>query len=143
MHYLPVYLYPPDVLGSIRASSQQCCDCYFHHQVPSPPSPSTSSLFPWVIWFERGTHECKAVCELLRRPCCWPSAALSVLAKGAWDFAQKAVRPASCGGTGLRAISQLPLQAGCHVCVLCCRKEGDSEFMNIIANEIGSEVRGM
>lgn len=27
-------------------------------------------------------------------------------------------------------------------CVLCHRKEGDSEFMNIIANEIGSEVRG-
>lgn len=36
-----------------------------------------------------------------------------------------------------------PLHPGSHVCVLCRRKEGDSEFMNIIANEIGSEVRGM
>lgn len=58
-----------------------------------------------------------------------------------WHFAGKAAgRPV--GGAGLPAISQLHLQPGSHVCALCFRKDGDSEFMNIIANEIGPEVRG-
>lgn len=68
---------------------------------------------------------------------------LFLSAKGVWDFVkQTAGRPASPGGAGLPVFSQLPLQPGSHFCVLYCRKEGDSEFMNIIANEIGSEVRG-
>uniref|UniRef100_A0A8C8YX51 Alanyl-tRNA editing protein Aarsd1 n=1 Tax=Prolemur simus TaxID=1328070 RepID=A0A8C8YX51_PROSS len=43
------------------------------------------------------------------------------------------------GSARLPAVSQPPFQPVSHVCVLCHRKEGDSEFMNIIANEIGSE----
>ena len=72
----------------------------------------------------------------LRRMLGWPSVcplSLALCRKGSGEASRRSWLP---------AISQLHLQPGSHVCALCFRKDGDSEFMNIIANEIGPEVRG-